>query len=1027
MPLDSQLVHVKLTGGLEQHTDRHHLQPGKMQGLINGRFTKEGSIRKRQGYTALSSTIGALPLNSGVGRLISYKNELLVTDGNKLGSYSPGSNTFIYKDKVPEMLATRAPIAGIIGSGANGSVGALFCPDTATNGAFTITAWSTAPYDITGDIVVTVTDAVTGAEIVSSKFITTTGGYTNPRVCIIGSSAQNGVLLLCYRDIGAGTNIYGTFFNPVTGLFNAPTTVVNDRKTGSPGSAFDISSMPGSASDFILAYDTNVASPSVVVKRMNAAWAVFATSPLLTSSTLGPTNTQSMSVRGIVGEFVNIVYTRSLPGPSYYVTSATLNPVTLAGVTGVDVQISTTEPTSMVGVERISATRNAVTFTSQTVNGGFVTKACVIDNFGTVITPLRRAYWTQLASKPIVVGPRVYSWCYVGGANVGNISGGQSYSMMLLDHLIDDVGGSARPVCTVAPRVSQPEDPRLGLTQPCSAILTSAGYTTVVKLKTSNAGNSSLIAVSAQPAAAGSWGPAQLGENLHLSGGVPSYYDGSRLGEIGFAYYPESITFPSYPAGGSLTVGVQYSYVAVFENTDDHGQVHRGIPSPPVAAAVIAGSNRTVRLQTAALGITNRQSVVAGGYYPPTQCTYYRNTQLSPNSYYRLASVPMFPSLEMVSVFDDTLADSSINTGPQLYTSGGVVSNVMPPSMNSMVVYRNRIWGIGDDTKTLWYSKQFSEGEAVSFADEFTLILERPGATSLAVLDGTLVAFASDRIYTITGDGPADTTAGNDISSPQRVSTDFGCVEPRSILSSPDGIYFQSAVGIYLLGRDLNVTYRGMDVEDTFTLNPTITSAIIHPYDSHYVFTGVNPTSGIRMVQDSISDQWGTDELFAPGAAAARILSSVVLGGTVYLLRDNGTVYVESINGWLDAGAFIPVTLEFAAIKVADIEGFQRVWSIGMVGDRLSPHTVTMSLASDDSAVFNQVHTFSDSLIDSKPLEKVRLHVRKQLCSTLRVKIATSAPTVGAVGTGRGMSHAGLVFDVGVLQGPTRIAPPAVG
>src|SRR5262249_1969702 len=88
--------------------------------------------------------------------------------------------------------------------------------------------------------------------------------------------------------------------------------------------------------------------------------------------------------------------------------------------------------------------------------------------------------------------------------------------------------------------------------------------------------------------------------------------------------------------------------------------------------------------------------------------------------------------------------------------------------------------------------------------------------TALASLDDKMIVFKADQIYQITGNRPNATGQGGTLSTPQLISRDCGCIDWRSVVRGPAGIYFLSATGIYLLDRGLNVTYVG-GAGDRFT------------------------------------------------------------------------------------------------------------------------------------------------------------------------------------------------------------------
>ena len=163
--------------------------------------------------------------------------------------------------------------------------------------------------------------------------------------------------------------------------------------------------------------------------------------------------------------------------------------------------------------------------------------------------------------------------------------------------------------------------------------------------------------------------------------------------------------------------------------------------------------------------------------------------------------------------------------------SGGIEDNAGPPCFLHVCVHKSRVWGIAEDGRTLWFSKAFTQGEAVSFSDDFTIYLEDSNgqAIGLASMDDKLVIFTKGRVYYLYGEGPNDAGALSDYPSPIRIVSPVGCIESRSLVVTPAGVFFQSLIGIHLLTRGLEVQFVGQAVQDVLATYPKIRSAILHP------------------------------------------------------------------------------------------------------------------------------------------------------------------------------------------------------
>jgi len=159
---------------------------------------------------------------------------------------------------------------------------------------------------------------------------------------------------------------------------------------------------------------------------------------------------------------------------------------------------------------------------------------------------------------------------------------------------------------------------------------------------------------------------------------------------------------------------------------------------------------------------------------------------------------------------------------PQLYTQplepgvDAVVSNQPAPPTGLIQLHRNRLWVV-DSTNPLnvWYSKFIGPATPVAFSDEFVKTVDPRGGpiTALATIDDKLLVFKYDQMFFIVGQGPENTGVNNDLSDAILITTDVGCIDPRSIVGSPFGILFKSRKGIYLIDRSLAVQYIGAAVE----------------------------------------------------------------------------------------------------------------------------------------------------------------------------------------------------------------------
>lgn len=279
--------------------------------------------------------------------------------------------------------------------------------------------------------------------------------------------------------------------------------------------------------------------------------------------------------------------------------------------------------------------------------------------------------------------------------------------------------------------------------------------------------------------------------------------------EIGFLHGPLIVAHALLGAG-SGPVG-NYVYRAVLEWDDPNGRRHQSEPSPPYAVTLEAGS-AGVRLTVTTLDASQRRSEVV--QQPAVRVVLYR-TLAGGTTYQRV-----FPTTAFGSGYvdlDDTDPDSDVADEEFIYTDGGVLENNIAPACRYVVRSEDAVWFGGlFDANIIQRSKLIFPGEPIQCTDHPSHQIVLPGdCTGLAYMDGQIVAFTRDAILLInSASGPNDQGVG-EFSPPRLHTTGLGCVDGRSVLETPEGIFFMSQRGIELLPRGAGpVQFIGAAVKD---------------------------------------------------------------------------------------------------------------------------------------------------------------------------------------------------------------------
>lgn len=411
---------------------------------------------------------------------------------------------------------------------------------------------------------------------------------------------------------------------------------------------------------------------------------------------------------------------------------------------------------------------------------------------------------------------------------------------------------------------------------------------------------------------------------LNIAGGFIKNYDGSNtIVEQGFHLYPELSSISESATGGTINAG-QRAYKFVWEWTDNNGQIVRSQTSLPTTFNISNNHKVTAVIKT--LPVTSKSTLNGNTRTAPVLAVY--RTTVGGTTYYRLNQDPSEfiyndSTVETISYLDNK-TDTQITSNSVLYTTGGVFDNIATPSANLLTLMKNRVVIAGCDTdpNTVYVSKEKESGLGVEFSNELAIQIDSLGGniTALAGLDDKILIFKKSLIYYIAGQG-ADKVGNGSFTIPQLVSSDTGTTNPQSIVLTADGIMFQSPKGIYLVDRQLGVSYIGAPVKDYET--QTITSASNLPDFNRVHFT---MASGDGLVYHTFFKSWTTFSNL-PGNASLSNQSVWYVAGSKGVAKASTTHY----HDW-DNEAIIS-TIKTAWISVAGLEGFQRVYSILLLGD----------------------------------------------------------------------------------------------
>jgi hypothetical protein len=540
------------------------------------------------------------------------------------------------------------------------------------------------------------------------------------------------------------------------------------------------------------------------------------------------------------------------------------------------------------------------------------------------------------------------------------------------------------------------------------------------------------------------YGSTQFGTLMAVSGGMPTVFDGANLFEQAFLWTPESIAISLGSPGGSgptwTSATDSYAWIFTYEQFDTAGNFHISGRSP---AVTLNGSNAgwtssTLTLQPTftipTLGVTMRQfptgTSVTQGFISqlappsgPVTIGCYRTVN-NGSVFFRIndrffngidnganngptpygipnvvvndwTSLPSSPGRRGTAVtFQDNCPDSALQDGshPLLYGDGtngapGSLDNFCPPATTAIVRHKERLFVARYNL--VMFTKARGELEGPGFNEQVNAFYvggDDP-VIAMASMDDKLIILKSAQLYYVSGDGPADDGSGNGFSPPQPIATDVGCVDPRSVQSTPEGVYYMSKAGLRLLSRNLAVSYVGGPVESELATNTYVTGAVLHPSANKVYFLAntddvSQPLNGEVLIRDYTFDAWTTMVVmdgetqkgfisatvgYAPRTGQFNTVASV-MAPVLHLMTSDGVVWRENdpalATPYYDNATYVQSSWTSPWIKPASTsngltsagdQNWSRIWQTMIIGQSMDAHGIQFNYAIDYSGLSNTV------------------------------------------------------------------------
>jgi len=517
-----------------------------------------------------------------------------------------------------------------------------------------------------------------------------------------------------------------------------------------------------------------------------------------------------------------------------------------------------------------------------------------------------------------------------------------------------------------------------------------------------------------------------------IGGGYVGWYDGATTFELGFARPP--MIYSLAQGAGNVPDGT-YNYSTLWAQVDFAGVLHRSLPSPG-KEETFGGSAKNVVMTAHSLPGSRRPVA-------DVTCEWYRaGLDAIPRRINRSAeNIPNTVGAATLQVLTDTHTVDELYV--QRYTTGGILEAVAPEGARVVHVARERLWAGGFFRgDRLQYSKLVvpsSYGE-VTIAPELFETLGRisgDGEQIVAItsLDSTTVVFTASAIYLVSGYGPEATGRGDDTSRLTRVSSDTGCVEFRSVVRGPDGIYFQTSRGIYMLDRSFAVSPIGEPVRPLLDSYPVVTSAVLVSSQRQVRFTVTNAaaTDGRILVYDYRAGAWFEWHVKYDilGAAPETVVptSGALADSTYYIVHGNQPYFEDPSTYYDDTTVWAEARIKTGAIQPAGPLQWMGVYQITVMAEYKDDHQLNMAIYQNHSATAADSAEWSDETLQQLA-DPARMHIKRKPGGSVSTKVEAIAVELwdtedGSPSSGQGFELHGIAVDLELIGGSARMQSEA--
>jgi hypothetical protein len=1057
--LDRQNVPLAFAKGLDTKTDPKQVMMGKLLLLQNAVFTSPMSIRKRYGVQSLGLNVEGGGLISAGKACISFQKEFNLFDGNSLYSFSEADQTYSNKGSATSLNVSVKPVIRNCFQQTN--------PNSAYHpSGFIVETWD----DSRGGSRYSIIDRITGDIILSDALLPATA--TNPKPYALG---QNFVIF--YIDsVSHNLNFVSIAITTPT-LLSGVTAFAINVNVANP--AYDA---VVSGNNIYLVYNNSDGGGGISIKYMTQ-FLVGSVTRDVAGETAHVINIVADAAQNLWITYYNGTSIKAFVWDRFLTSVPILNPTlieTVARIVNVASFVTGTTmttfyeqtPTSLNTYDELIRT-NTLTLAGAAGTAkvflrsvGLFSKVFFYNNYHYVTV--------SFSDNP----QPTYFVIREDGKVVGKIAPGNAGGLAFTGRLTE-VGMPAPGVFGLAYLIKDL------LTSIAGSIYTQTG---VNRLELDFGSDATFLRIELGQSLLFNGGfvseydgVSVVEHNFHVypeSATIIPFTSGGGIGAGVYSYvwtYEWTDNFgqiqrstPSIPTQITVKPGTPVSFTGDITIGDNRifnvssfaglivGQTLTGVDLPSnthitklnvLALQIIldnVGTGTTVG-ETFTTTDTNRLEIgvstlrLTSKVFPraPVLIVGYR-TEANGTIYHRFTSVTS-PVLNDTTVdstgYIDTLPDLQLIGNEEIYTTGEL-ADFAAPAIDTISIYKNRAMYVPSENRSsIGYSKQVIPGLPVEFVPEFIQNINENGGdiTAHLEMDTNFIIFKNKLIFAMSGQGPSANGSNNDFTEPQLIPSPVGCDNPNALILTPQGVIFHSDQGFWLLERSLAVGYIGAQVEEFNNL--TFTGAQQIPDTTQIRFTS---KEGTTLVYDYFVGEWSVFQNQMAEDCCLFQNQMMFLQADGQAMQEMAPIFVDGVEvqapSFMDNGEYIKMKLITAWLSLAQMQGWERVRELVILGDYKTPHSLTVQVAYNFIPIFVQRDIIPAGLLLQPqaygegspygspvdipeggpfPLYQFRVFMNQQKVQSIQFSIEDN----GQLPYGEGFSLSNMALEVGVKKG----------